>query len=52
MEIYGHEIRGRNFDEALQLLTQPSGSIRLKVGRPDITSSVFSVQDDREVGNS
>ena len=48
MELYGHIIRG-NFEEAVELLEMPSGSVRLKVGRPDITSSVFSVHGAHEV---
>lgn len=46
--VYGCAIR-ENYEEAFRLLDQPSSGIRLKVGRPDITSSVFSVKGGREV---
>ena len=53
LEVYGCEVRGGNYEEAIQLLEQPSASVRLKVGRPDITSSVFSVNaGGREVSQS
>jgi hypothetical protein len=49
VELYGHAIRGGSYAEAAELLDMPSGSVRLKIGRPDITSSVFSVHGDHEV---
>ena len=48
VEVYGYEVR-ENFVEVLRLLEQPSSSIRIKIGRPDITSSIFSISGDKEV---
>ena len=49
VEVYGCEVRAGNYEQVVQLLDQPSASVRLKVARPDITSSVFSLQGGKEV---
>ena len=49
--IFSYEVREVKFEETLRLLEQPSVSIRVKVARPDITSSVFSTNGDKEVKN-
>jgi len=48
VEVSGCDIRNR-LDSAYQLLTEPGLSVRVKVGRPDVTSSIVSLQNGVEV---
>ncbi len=48
VRVSGCDIRS-DIGSAYQQLSQPVLSIRVKVGRPDITSSIFTVQNGVEV---
>ena len=48
VEVRGCDIRS-GLDCAHLLLAEPGRSMRVKVGRPDITSSIFSLQNGIEV---
>lgn len=49
VEVADQNMVGGALDRAIELLQEPGESIRLKIGRPDLNSSVFSVQDGEEV---
>lgn len=49
VEVADQNMVGGALDRATELLQEPRESIRLKVGRPDLTSSVFVVQGAEEV---
>ena len=46
----GHtNLVGGSLDEAIQMLRESTDSVRLKIGRPDISSSVFTMDGENEV---
>ena len=47
-QIFSYEIKG-NLKDAIEFLQLPSTAVRIKVGRPDISLSVFSEKDGIEV---
>ena len=49
VEVANQNLVGGALDKAIELLQQMSESIRLKIGRPDVSSSVVVVQDGEEV---
>ena len=49
VEVANQNVVGGALDKATELLQQMRESIRLKIGRPDVNSSVFIVQDGEEV---
>ena len=40
---------GGALDKATELLKEAGESVHLRIGRPDLSSSVFAVQDGEEV---
>ena len=52
VEVANQNMVGGALDKAIELLQQMRESIRLKIGRPDVSSSVVIVQDGEEVNQS
>ena len=51
VEVANQNMVGGALDKAIELLQQMRESIRLKIGRPDVSSSVVVVQDGEEVNH-
>lgn len=49
VEVADQNMVGGALDRAIELLQESRESIHLKVGRPDLNSSVFAVQGGEEV---
>ena len=49
VEVANQNMVGGALDKATELLQEMRESIRLKIGRPDLSSSVFAVQGGKEV---
>ena len=49
VEVGRKNLVGGSLEEAIQLLRESPDSVRLKIGRPDVSASVFTMDGEDEV---